>query len=68
MREQQCDSITSDIRIAADYTTAVILTSKRLFKLDNLWMLTDVTPLEDIAWTVDYKSLFLLLVCHHSGL
>ena len=29
------------------YTTAVILTSKPLFKLDNLWMPTAVTPLED---------------------
>ena len=53
-------SIISDIRIAVDYITAVILTSKPLFKLDNLWMSTAVTALEDIAWTVAYKSLFLL--------
>ena len=43
-----------------DYTTAVILTSKHLFKLGHIWMPTAITPLEDIAWTVAYKSLFLL--------
>ena len=40
-------SIISDIRITVDDTTAVILTSKRLFKLDNLSMPTAVAPLED---------------------
>ena len=52
--------IISDIGIAVDSTTAVILTSKRLFKLDHLWMPTAVTPLEDMAWTVTYNSPFLL--------
>ena len=33
-------------------TTAVNLPSKRLFKLDHLWMPTAVAPLEDLAWTV----------------
>ena len=41
-------SIVSDICIAVDYTTAVIITSKRLFKLVNLWMPTAVTPLEEM--------------------
>ena len=38
--------------------TAVILNSKLLFKLDNLWMPTAVAPLQNIAWTVAYSCSF----------
>ena len=55
----------NNICIAVDYTISVILTSKCLIKLDNLWMQTAVAPLEDIAWTVAYKSLFLLFSREH---
>ena len=67
-----------DIRIAVNYTIALILTCKRLLKLDKIWMTTAVAPLEDIVWTVQqpakaYSCSFPAihqthLVAHHSGL
>jgi hypothetical protein len=52
-----CSYQKCEIRIAIDDTTAVILTFNHLFKLDNHWMPTAVTPLEEQPWIVANKSL-----------